>query len=136
MVRSTLLALAAPLALTATMFSPAKAEAANRFAVVGIENTTQNTINLQHKWGDGEWKTDVLKPGDRKWFWWTYSKQNENKSPKFHVRFDSDLQPGKVFTINYGLKKYSAPAHDWEDANKYVFKFDGNNKFIDLYHRD
>jgi hypothetical protein len=135
MFRTTLLALAAPLAIAATVFSPSKAEAANRFAVVGIENTTQNTINLQHKWGDGEWKKDVLKPGERKWFWHTYAFAGENKSPRFHVRFDSDLQPGKLFTINYDLKKNAAPAHDWEDAHKYVFKYDGNRTFIDLYEK-
>ena len=106
--------------------------AANRFAVVGIENGTHVTIRLQHKWGDGTWMTDVLRPGGRKWFWHEYSRANENRSPKFHVRFDSDLNPGDVFHINYALEKRAAPAHDWEDANKYVFRYDGNRKYIDL----
>jgi ABC-type amino acid transport substrate-binding protein len=65
---------------------------------------------LQHKWGDGERKRDVVPPGGRKWFWWTYAHANNNHSPKFHVQFDSDLHPGKVFTINYDLKKNAAPA--------------------------
>ncbi|HEY1186430.1 MAG TPA: hypothetical protein VGE74_02185 [Gemmata sp.] len=135
MIRSTLLALVAPVAIAATLFSPAKAEAANRFAVVGIENTTQHTVRLSHKWGDGQWRTDVLKPGERKWFWHTYTVANENKSPRFHVKFDSDLKPGEVFTINYDLKKNAAPAHDWENAHKYAFKYDGNKTFIDLYEK-
>src|SRR5687767_829363 len=70
-------------------------QAANRFAVVGVENGTHVTIRMYHKWGNGEWKTDVIRPGGRKWFWQTYDHANENRSSKFHVKFDSDLQPGK-----------------------------------------
>jgi len=37
-----------------------------------------------------------------------------------------------LFNIDYDLKKNAAPAHEWEDAHKYVFTYDGNRKFIDL----
>jgi hypothetical protein len=107
--------------------------AANRFAVVGVENGTHVTIRMHHKWGNGPWSVDVLQPGGRKWFWQTYDFANENRSSPFHVQFDSDLQPGKMFSINYDLKKNAAPAHEWENARKYVFRFDGNRNFIDLY---
>ena len=93
MIRPIALALVAPLALAATMFSPSKAEASNRYAVTGIENSTQYTVRMYHKWGNGEWKLDVLKPGEKKWFWHTYAHVNENKSPKFHMKFDSDFKP-------------------------------------------
>ena len=66
MLRTMTLALAVPLALAAICGTP-KAEAADRFGVVGIENATQVTIRLQHRWGDGQWTTDVLSPGGRKW---------------------------------------------------------------------
>jgi hypothetical protein len=112
---------------------PDGAEASNRFAVVGLENGTHVTIRVQHKWGDGQWKEDVVPPGGRKWFWWTYAHANDNTSPKFHVKFDSDLHPGKIFTINYDLKKNAAPAHEWENARQYVFKYDGTRDYIDLY---
>jgi hypothetical protein len=108
--------------------------AANRFGVVGVENGTHVTIRMHHKWGDdGSWAVDVLQPGARKWFWQTYDRANENRSPKFHVQFDSDLNPGKLFSINYDLKKNAAPAHEWENAHKYVFKYDGTRNYIDLY---
>jgi len=126
-------AVVAVMVLVATDFTTNTAEAANRFAVVGIENTTHVTIRLQHKWGDGQWKRDVLPPGGRKWFWWTYAHANDNRSPRFHVRFDSDLHPGKVFTIDYDLKKNAAPAHEWENAHQYVLRYDGNRNYIDLY---
>ena len=107
--------------------------AANRFAVVGVENGTHVAIRMQHKWGDGQWATDVLQPGGRKWFWHTYEHANDNRSPRFHVQFDSDLSPGRVFNIPYELKKNAAPAHEWENAHRYVFRYDGNTKFIDLH---
>ena len=135
MIRSSLLALVAPVAMATTLFSSGSATAAERYGVVGIENTTQLTIRVQHKWGDGPWKTDVLKPGEKTWFWWTYTKPNEDKSPRFHVRFDSDLHKGKVFEIDYDLKKNAAPAPDWEYAHKYVFKYDGDRNYIDLYEK-
>jgi hypothetical protein len=110
--------------------------AANRFAVVGVENATHVTIRMEHKWGGGgSWNRDVLQPGGKKWFWHTYDHANENRSPKFHVRFDSDLNPGKLFNINYDLKKNAAAAHEWDNARKYVFRYDGNRKYIDLYER-
>ncbi|HMF98442.1 MAG TPA: hypothetical protein VKE96_29280 [Vicinamibacterales bacterium] len=107
--------------------------AANRFAVVGVENGTHVTIRMHHRWGDGSWTTDVLQPGGRKWFWQTYDYANENRSDRFHVRFDSDLHPGQMFTIDYDLKKNAAPAHEWENAHKYIFRYDGSRNFIDLY---
>jgi hypothetical protein len=106
--------------------------AANRFAVVGVENGTHVAIRMQHKWGDGPWASDVLQPGGRKWFWHTYDRPNEDRSPTFRVQFDSDLSPGKVFNIPYELKKNAAPAHEWENARRYIFRYDGGTKFIDL----
>jgi hypothetical protein len=109
--------------------------AANRFAVVGVENGTHVTIRLQHKWGDGAWRMDVLQPGHRKWFWHEYDRANENRSPRFNVRFDSDLNPGEVFHINYALRKNAAPAHEWENAQQYIFRYDGHRKYIDLFEK-
>jgi len=109
--------------------------AATRFAVVGVENGTHVTIRMHHKWGDGAWAVDVLQPGGRKWFWQTYDYANENHSSRFHVQFDSDLNPGKLFSINYDLKKNAAPAHEWENARQYIFRYDGNRNYIDLYQK-
>src|SRR5262245_31258013 len=117
--RRTPVALVALLILAGTGFTTI-VTAANRFAVVGLENGTQVTIRMEHKWGDGPWKMDVIAPGGRKWFWETYDYANENRSRPFHVRFDSDLTPGQ-FSIRHDLKKNAAPAHEWENARKYVF---------------
>jgi hypothetical protein len=134
--RRAFVAMVALMVLVASGFTANTAEAANRYAVVGVENATHVTIRLQHKWGDsGTWTMDAVQPGGKKWFWWTYKAANDNHSPKFHVKFDSDLQPGNVFPINYDLKKNAAPAHEWDNASQYVFKYDGNRNYIDLYHK-
>jgi hypothetical protein len=132
MYRRTMLALAVPLALATTLGVSPKAEAADRFGVVGIENATHVTIRLQHRWGDGPWSTDVMSPGARKWYWSEYHVANQDRSPPFHVRFDSDLSPG-TFYEKYDLRKNRAPDHDWNYAHKYTFKYNGNRSFIELY---
>jgi hypothetical protein len=108
------------------------ADAADRFGVVGIENSTQVTVRLQHRWGDGSWDLDVLSPGGRKWFWSEFQVANQDKTPPFHVRFDSDLSPGK-FVEKYNLKMNQAPDHDWNFSHKYILKYDGNRTFVDLF---
>ena len=109
------------------------ANAADRFGVIGVENSTKVVIRLQHRWGtSGAWASDTLPPGERKWYWWTFTKPNEDKTPQFQVRFDSDLSPGQ-FVENYDLTAYQAPAHEWVNAHKYIFRYDGGGKFIELY---
>ena len=132
MIRIMLWALVAPLAVAATLCSTPYAEAADRFGVIGIENSTDVTIRLEHRWGNGPWNLDVLGPGHRKWYWHTYAFANEDKSPPFHVRFDSDLSPGR-FMERYALTLYRAPAHEWSNAHKYIFRYEAGRRFIELY---
>jgi hypothetical protein len=133
MIRTAILILATSLA--ATICNLPSAKAADRFGVIGIENATHVTIRLQHRWLEKEstpWGSDVLAPGHRKWYWWPFSRPNEDKTPPFHVRFDSDLSPG-TFVEKYHLNAFQAPAHEWENAHKYIFRYDGGGKFIELY---
>jgi hypothetical protein len=132
MIRRMIPALAARLAIAAALFGAIEAAAVDRFAVVGIENGTQVTIRLEHKWGNAPWSLDVLGPGQRKLFWHTFATANEDRSPPFNVRFDSDLSAGK-FEEGYHLTLYGAPAHEWDNAHKYVFKYDAGRKFVELY---
>ena len=122
------------LGMLACAASATTAAAADRFGVVGIENATQVTIRMQHRWGDGTWKADVIPPGTRKHYWWTYAVQNQDKSPPFHVKFDSDLSKGTFFE-KYDLKKNACPDHTWECSHKHVFRYDGGKTFIELYQK-
>jgi hypothetical protein len=130
--RANAAALAGPLAVTSILFVAPPAEAADRFAVIGVENSTNVTVRMDHRWGEGQWATDVLSPGTRRWFSWEFSVQNQDQNPPFHVRFDSDLSPGK-FEERYHLMAFRAPVNDWPHAHKYIFRFDGNQRFIELY---
>jgi hypothetical protein len=124
--------LATTLSLAAVLCGTPRAEAADRFGVIGVENATHVTIRLNHRWGNAQWGSDVLTPNEKKWYWWTFSHANEDKTPQFQVRFDSDLSPG-TFYEKYDLQAYQAPAHEWDNAHKYIFRYDGNKKFIELY---
>jgi hypothetical protein len=48
-----------PLAFSANLLDSPNVEAADRFGVVGIENATNVTVSLQHRWGDGQWAAAV-----------------------------------------------------------------------------
>ena len=109
-----------------------QARAADRFGVIGIENTTHVTVRFQHKWGEAAWSSDVLAPGQKKWFAWEFARANEDRTPTFHVRFDSDLSPGKFFE-GYRLQAFQAPDRGWDFAHKYSFKYDKTKNFIDLF---
>jgi hypothetical protein len=132
MTRTMILTLATASALAAALCNTPRAEAADRFGVIGIENATHVTIRLNHRWGNAQWASDVLPPRERKWYWWTFSHANEDKTPGFHVQFDSDLSPG-TFVERYDLQPYQAPEHEWQNAHKYIFRYDGGQKFIELY---
>jgi hypothetical protein len=132
MKRRMIVALAALVVLATVLCTPPKAEATKRFAVVGIENGTDVTIRVWYRWGKGQEKLDKIAPGQRKWYSWKYDRPNEDRSPPFHVRFDSDLSPGQ-FVTNYDLKKNAAPDQTWDFAKKYIFKYDRSRRFIELY---
>ena len=127
-----LLASALLLMLGLTFWAPGDAVAADRFAVIGIENSTHVNVRYQHRWGEGNWGNDALAPGERKWYWHEFKFANEDKNPPFHMRFDSDLSPG-TFVEKYHLIGYSAPDHNWDMAHKYIFKYDRSKNFVDLF---
>jgi hypothetical protein len=127
MVASTLL-----LMLGLVLWAPGDAAATERFAVIGIENSTHVTVRYQHRWGDKAWSNDVLSPGQKKVHAHEFSSPNEDRNPPFHVRFDSDLSPGQ-FVEKYHLRAFAAPDHSWDFAHKYIFQYDRSKNFIDLF---
>ena len=127
-----IVAAALPLIVGLVLWIPREAAAADRFAVIGIENATHVTVRYQHRWGEGGWGEDVLAPGQKKWYWHEFKFANEDKNPPFHMKFDSDLSPGQ-FWEKYHLIAYRAPDHSWDFSHKYIFKYDRSKNFIDLF---
>lgn len=110
------------------------ASASNRYAVTTIENPFSNiTITYQYKWGNGQWRSATLYPGQSRWHSWQYRFANENRSPKLYIRFDSDRRAGVTYFQTYSLVRYAVP--DQASRGKvYRFKFNGPaRQYIDLY---
>jgi hypothetical protein len=133
MLNGTITALTAALVLVTALYSPARLEAADRFAVVSIVNETTATITLTYRWGNDEKKRRTFAPGARHWFSYEYTRANANRSPDFFVTFDADTTKGK-YSEEKKLHGFRAPEQNYDLGHKYVFRYDGPAKrFIELY---
>jgi hypothetical protein len=121
------------IAILLTTLPAIKTEAADRFAVLCLNNNTNRIINYKYKWGDGNWKTSRVRPAGRYWHSWKYKRPNQRKSPPFNISFDSDMSNGKYFQT-YKLGKFASPEQSCRVGKKYVFKYDGKSKrYVELY---
>jgi hypothetical protein len=133
MARSIALTGATLLALAVTALSPSQATAADRYAVISVENATRNaTVGLSYRWGDGSWSRVRLRPGYRQHFCWRFSRPNENRNPPFHIRFDADVRPGH-YTERYHLGAYRSPDCGFQYGHRYVFRYEVANRYVELY---
>ena len=133
MTRTIALTGAAMLALTATALSPAPASAADRYAVISVDNATSNaTVGLSYRWGDAGWASVRLSPGHRRHFCWRFNYANEDQNPPFHIRFDSDVRPGQ-YIERYHLGAFRAPDCGYQYGHKYVFRYEVQNHYVELY---
>jgi hypothetical protein len=111
--------------------------AADRFGVVGLTNQTDFTIKFYTKTGSNDWIFGTIAPGARLWYSHTYDFANENRSPVYSVRFDSDLRRSggvqKNFWIVRPLQHRAAVGQSYDEGKKYAFVYDdGNRQFIDI----
>jgi hypothetical protein len=115
------------------LIMPLAASAANRYGVIGLSNETQVTINYQFQVGDGPWQSKSIAPGGKYWFSHEYERANENRSPAFRIRFDSDIRRGRDFTIKYKLERRAAIGQGYQYGKKYAFRYDGGDRrYVDL----
>jgi hypothetical protein len=120
----------AALFLAATL-SPAAA--ANRYAVVCIKNQTQIPIKYRIQWADvGQWEYKVIRPGFQTSFSHRYDHQNEDRSPRLRISFDSDLSQGS-YSTKYKLDRFAAAGNSCGEGKPYAFQYERTNRnFIDL----
>jgi hypothetical protein len=111
-----------------------QALAVNRYGVICLMNETQVTIPYLYKVGSqGSWERRELEPGQTRWFSHQYDKPNENHSPSFSIRFDSDLRSAQKFNITYTLERHAALGQECAYGKKYAFRYDGGNRrYVDL----
>jgi len=102
-----------------------------RYGIVTIHNKTDITINYAYRIGDGAWHQASIGPGHYRYFYHQYAFANEKRSPRFHIRFDSDLGPG-VAMKDYVLKRNPAAWPNPDFGRHYNFKYRAGTQ-IDIY---
>jgi len=99
----------------------------NRYAVFCIRNDLQVAKKYQRSWGNSEWITYTLQPGEMKYHSWKLE-SNSTSFPTPHVRFDSDMQSGEIFSIKYRMEPYLSPDQLCANAKRYHFVYDGSTR--------
>jgi hypothetical protein len=115
-------------AATALAVVPSAASATNRYSVISISNETQVDIGLSWHWADPGWKHMQLAPGANHWWSHKYDHPNENRSPDFELKFDSDGRTGSTYSETKVLRGHAAPEQNFDLGHKYVFRYDGPSK--------
>jgi len=129
--RTILQSVVAALAFTAGTESMASATD-NWYGVVSIHNPTTQILTYQFRWGDGDWTSYTLYPGEYRWHSWTYAYANENSSPTPCIRYDEDLTSG-YFQREYSLIAYASPYHDAAWSKQYAFSANWYSYLLSLY---
>ena len=106
----------------------------NHYGIVTIHNKTEVAINYSYRVGEGAWRQATINPGERDYYWHEYDFVNENASPPFEIRFDSDLGPGVAWRT-YALDRCAAPRVDPELGRDYDFIKHAGADLIDIYGR-
>lgn len=107
--------------------------AADRFAVISIDNATNATVTVTYRWGTQSKKNHTFTPGQRHWFSYKYDSPSSPSSPDFFISFDSDVRGGK-YIEDKRLHGFRAPEENYDLGHKYTFRYDGPSKrYIELY---
>jgi hypothetical protein len=115
------------------IFLPTAAYAVFRYGVACVKNHTDQMVFYQYKEADGTWREGSLRPGWEMTFAHKYSRPNEDRSPELHIKFDSDLNAQRRFTVPYKLPRTAAVGDSCKEGAQYAFQYEkGNRRFIDL----
>jgi hypothetical protein len=107
----------------------------DRFAIVTITNKTPNTVRYRYNWGDSDkWYRIELKPAAYRWDSHEYRIPGQNRSPHFHIRFDSSLGADTSMKA-YTLEKAAARFKDPDLGRHHDFKISADGHSIDIYKR-
>ncbi len=105
-----------------------------KMALTCISNKTDFTVKYQAHWSDGSWTSYTLTPNQWRSHTWNYDFANENRSPKFYVRFDENLQQTGSQYQSYYLTQFSAVDSDCNRQRQHEeFKYTDNRAKINLF---
>lgn len=93
-----------------------------------MRNPTDVAIHYQVKWGDGEWKSYTVEPGEKRFH--AYSLDKDNTIPSPYVRFDYICGDGKVTYKSYHMECYTC-GDPWRGkSNHFAYSPGGNYLYL------
>lgn len=104
-----------------------------QYGIVTIHNKTSRVIHYSYRTGNGDWHETTIEPNHYRSYSHKYAYPNENRSPKLHIRFDSDMTSG-VAKRQVTLDRKSAAYVRPEFGRHYDFKEMSDDQ-INLYAR-
>ncbi len=105
-----------------------------RHALTCISNKTNFEVKYQAHWADGSWTSYTVAPNAWRSHYHNYVYANENRSPKFYVRFDYALKVDGSQWKEYVINQFASPHTDCNRQSQHEeFKYTNDRKEINLY---
>lgn len=105
----------------------------NWYAVIGLWNNTERaTIQYYFRWGDREWKSETVRPGERRWHAWHFASANQTRWPAPQIRYDTDVRTGIGDWTTVHLHANAAPERGYWYGNRYMFRVTEDGRSLTL----
>lgn len=116
------------------VFGDSDVNAADRFAMVKISNTSDIVLNFDYRFGNGPWQSVTLQPGQWQGLYAGFTYPNSYVHDTITIRFDEDLRPGRDFWREFLPYVTYTPDVDYSRAFQYYFTYDGyQREFVDMF---
>lgn len=92
-------------------------------AVVDILNDLPFAVKYESQWGDDEWESAELPPGELMTHWYPYNPKAPGETPTFTVRFDADTSDKVVYRV-FSLKWTVVRDPQKDPGGQFKFKLD------------
>jgi len=106
-----------------------EAQARDLFKSFVIRNPSNADVNYQVKWGDGEWKSYRVEPGETRWHY--VELDGDGPAPGAQVRFDWICGDGEVTYRLYTVQTEITDVPRY--GKRHVFRHSDNGRFLDLH---
>ena len=91
-----------------------------KYGALRLVNRFRFDVPYLYRWGNNSWRAKTLAANTTRWHSWRY-RSIKPISPNFQVKFDADLQGGKIDARTYSLKRYRSSGKPHPNAKKYQF---------------
>lgn len=112
------------------MTATAPAATAGGYAMITIDNPTNNPVYYQVRWGNGDWVSYRLSPHSYRNHY--YELNDNGLAPSPYIRFDYLLSDGMVSYRSYHLGFYDSYTTGYWQGKVYKFRVMGYGDILDL----